>query len=267
METYRDRLYRSYLESMEREPPTTLDNLRSRAPYLRRLIHRHFPADRECHIFEMGCGYGALLHFCRQEGYRHAVGVDRSPQQVETAACLGIPGVQQGDLLSALGSLADSSQDVVIAFDVLEHFAKDELLPLIDEVHRVLRPGGRWIVHVPNGESPFHGRIRYGDFTHETIFTRTSLTQVLRASGFAEVRTFEKTICRFPEILECYTISGDFDYMLKVVARDLKDLSQFLTDGLMQIPGVAGVRSMICLEEIKPLSPIPVPGEAKRVGT
>jgi SAM-dependent methyltransferase len=191
METYRDRLYRSYLESMEREPPTTLDNLRSRAPYLRSLIHRHFPADRDCRIFEMGCGYGALLHFCRQEGYRHAVGVDRSPQQVETAACLGIPGVQQGDLLSALGSLPDSSQDVVIAFDVLEHFAKHELLPLIDEVHRVLRPGGRWIVHVPNGESPFHGRIRYGDFTHETIFTRTSLTQVLRASGFAEVRTFE----------------------------------------------------------------------------
>ena len=81
---------------------------------------------------------------------------------------------------------------------------------------------------------------------------------------FAEVRTFEKTICRFPEILECYTISGDFDYMLKVVARDLKDLSQFLTDGLMQIPGVAGVRSMICLEEIKPLSPIPVPADSKR---
>ena len=84
---------------------------------------------------------------------------------------------------------------------------------------------------------------------------------------FAEVRAFEKTICRFPEILECYSISGDFDYMLKVVARDLKDLSQFLTDGLMQIPGVAGVRSMICLEEIKPLSPIPVAGEAKRAGS
>ena len=83
---------------------------------------------------------------------------------------------------------------------------------------------------------------------------------------FAEVRSFEKSICRFAQVLECYTISGDFDYMLKVVARDLKDLSQFLTDGLMQIPGVAGVRSLICLEEIKPLSPIPVAGEAKRVG-
>jgi len=81
---------------------------------------------------------------------------------------------------------------------------------------------------------------------------------------FTEVRAFEKTICRFPEVLECYTVSGDFDYMLKVVARDLKDLSQFLTDGLMQIPGVAGVRSTICLEEVKPLSPVPVTIDSRR---
>jgi len=42
-----------------------------------------------------------------------------------------------------------------------------------------------------------------------------------------------------------------------VVAKDLKSLSQFLTDRLMQIKGVADVRSMICLEEIKPPSPLP----------
>lgn len=73
-----------------------------------------------------------------------------------------------------------------------------------------------------------------------------------------KVRELEKTIRIFPEILECYTISGDFDYLLKVVAPDLKTFSNFLTDRLMQVPGVAGVRSMICLEEIKPASPLPV---------
>jgi len=73
-----------------------------------------------------------------------------------------------------------------------------------------------------------------------------------------KVRELEKAIRIFPEILECYTISGDFDYLLKVVATDLKSFSNFLTDRLMQVPGVAGVRSMICLEEIKPASPLPV---------
>jgi Lrp/AsnC family leucine-responsive transcriptional regulator len=75
---------------------------------------------------------------------------------------------------------------------------------------------------------------------------------------FKQVRELEKAIRRFPEILECYTISGDFDYLLKVVAADLKALSGFLTDRLMQVPGVSGVRSMVCLEEIKAASPLPL---------
>lgn len=73
-----------------------------------------------------------------------------------------------------------------------------------------------------------------------------------------KARDLEKVIRQFPEIIECHTISGDFDYLLKVVATDLKSFSNFLTDRLMQVPGVAGVRSMICLEEIKPASPLPI---------
>lgn len=76
---------------------------------------------------------------------------------------------------------------------------------------------------------------------------------------FKQVRELEQAIRQFPEILECYTISGDFDYLLKVVAVDLKSLSSFLTDRLMKVPGVSGVRSMVCLEEIKPASPLPLP--------
>jgi Lrp/AsnC family leucine-responsive transcriptional regulator len=75
---------------------------------------------------------------------------------------------------------------------------------------------------------------------------------------FGRVREIEAEIRAFPQILECHTVSGDSDYLLKVVARDLKSLSQFLTDRLMQVPGVDDVRSMICLEEIKAPSPLPV---------
>jgi Lrp/AsnC family transcriptional regulator, leucine-responsive regulatory protein len=75
---------------------------------------------------------------------------------------------------------------------------------------------------------------------------------------FGRVREIEASIRAFPQILECHTVSGDYDYLLKVVARDLKSLSQFLTDRLMQVPGVDDVRSMICLEEVKPASPLPV---------
>jgi len=80
----------------------------------------------------------------------------------------------------------------------------------------------------------------------------------ITAQAFARVREIESLIRDFPEILECHTVSGDCDYLLKVAAANLKGLSTFLTDKLMQLDGVADVRSMICLEEIKPPAGWPV---------
>ena len=79
-------------------------------------------------------------------------------------------------------------------------------------------------------------------------------------NAFGQVREIEATLRDFPQVLECHIVSGDCDYLLKVVAPDLKALSHFLTDRLMQVPGVANVRSMICLEEIKPAAALPCDG-------
>lgn len=190
--TYRTRIYTHYVQARAQTyAPDTLSGLRPRAPSLRGLVRKHFPADRGAALLDLGCGYGALLHFAREAGYTNLRGVDGSPQQVAAARRLGIAGVEEGDLRDMLGAHADASLDVVVAFDVIEHFTRDELLPFVDEVHRVLKPGGRWIIHVPNGESPFCGTIRYGDLTHELAFTRTSLSQLLLSSGFSEVRCSE----------------------------------------------------------------------------
>jgi SAM-dependent methyltransferase len=112
---------------------------------------------------------------------------------VAEAGGLGIEGVFEGELMQTLQSLGDGSQDIVIAFDVIEHFTKDELLPFVNEVYRVLRKGSKWIIHTDNGESPFGGRNIYGDFTHETAFTRTSIARLLMSSGFSEVISLEDT--------------------------------------------------------------------------
>lgn len=69
---------------------------------------------------------------------------------------------------------------------------------------------------------------------------------------------FKSLIAALPEIQECYAVTGDFDYMLKVVARDLQSLSRFLMDTLMRLPGVTAVRSSVCLEEIKCTGALPV---------
>jgi Lrp/AsnC family transcriptional regulator, leucine-responsive regulatory protein len=98
------------------------------------------------------------------------------------------------------------------------------------------------------------------DVAPEAIgFAVTAYVSVsIGGDDFGRVREIEAEIRAFPQILECYSVSGEDDYLLKVVAHDLKSLSNFLTDRLMQVPGIDDVRSMICLEEIKLASPLPV---------
>ncbi len=189
---YRARFYGSYLSGrLQTIAPETLDGLKPRMPSLRKLVVEHFPENRSAAILELGCGHGALIHVARQMGYRNLRGVDGSPEQVAAARRLGIEGVAQGDVMEALSEQPDGSLDCVVAFDLIEHFTKNELIGLVDEVCRVLKPDGRWIIHAPNAESPFGMRIRYGDITHELAFTRTSLAQLLLSSGFSKMTCYE----------------------------------------------------------------------------
>lgn len=192
LNTYRSRIYSNYVNARTAKlAPDSIAGLTPRAPYLRRLIHRHFPADLQAVIIDLGCGHGSLIYFAQQSGYMNICGVDGSLEQVTAAKRLGIQGVEEGDLMQVLTELPDASQDCVIAFDVIEHFTRDELIGFVDEVKRVLKPDGRWIIHAPNGESPFSGRMRFWDFTHELAFTRTSIAQLLYSSGFSDVRSYE----------------------------------------------------------------------------
>ncbi len=70
---------------------------------------------------------------------------------------------------------------------------------------------------------------------------------------------FTDVIVSLPQIVECYSVTGDFDYVLKVIARDLKSLSDFLMNKLMHLPGVSDVRSSVCLDEVKCTGALPLP--------
>lgn len=82
----------------------------------------------------------------------------------------------------------------------------------------------------------------------------------LAAEQNKRLREVEKQINGYGQILEVYAVSGEHDYLVKVVAQDLKALSAFLSDQLMQIPGVMNVKSTICLEELKNTTALPVEG-------
>jgi len=73
-----------------------------------------------------------------------------------------------------------------------------------------------------------------------------------------DLSNFKKLVADLAQIQECFSVTGDIDYVLKVVAKDLKSLSDFLLDTLMRIPGVSAVKSSVCLDEIKCTSAVPV---------
>jgi len=197
MLSYREKLYVNYSSNrIGKLSPETVGGFKPREPLFKKLIEEHLPDSKKARILEIGCGHGTLQYFIKQAGYTNSVGVDASEEQVDEAHRLGINNVVFANLVPYLEQMEDRSIDVLIAFDVLEHFNKDELSELADEFHRILKSTGKIICHVPNGESPFANRINYGDFTHETAFTWQSIAQLFLASGFSQVESYEdKPIC------------------------------------------------------------------------
>jgi SAM-dependent methyltransferase len=100
--------------------------------------------------------------------------------------------VVQGDVMEFLKDKVEQ-YDLISAFDVIEHFRKNEIMPLLALLFRALRPGGRLILQMPNAESPWFGSVAYGDFTHEWFFTPTGLEAVLRMAGFDRFQAIEIT--------------------------------------------------------------------------
>jgi 2-polyprenyl-3-methyl-5-hydroxy-6-metoxy-1,4-benzoquinol methylase len=185
----RDRLYERYRSYQSAGSPD--DERKQRAPYIRRLISTHFPADRNARVLDLGCGSGTLLYFLRDAGYENISGVDTSSEQIEQARKLGFANVRQADAFTFLETAAAESYEAVAAFDIIEHLTKVELLHLADEIYRTLAPGGVWIIHAPNAEGFLGSRVRYADLTHEQAFTPASVEQLARAAGFRSTECFE----------------------------------------------------------------------------
>ncbi|MCW3478576.1 Lrp/AsnC family transcriptional regulator [Neisseriaceae bacterium JH1-16] len=90
-------------------------------------------------------------------------------------------------------------------------------------------------------------------------FDVVAFIQVTMERGhIRDLSKFKALVAELAQIQECFSVTGEFDYVLKVVARDLKSLSDFLLDTLMRTPGVSAVKSTVCLDEIKCTSAMPL---------
>jgi Lrp/AsnC family transcriptional regulator len=80
----------------------------------------------------------------------------------------------------------------------------------------------------------------------------------LSAHGRRSLSEFEEAIAICPEVTECYTMSGEMDFLLRIVTRDIESYERFLRETLLQMPSVQEVHSHIALSQVKRTTALPL---------
>lgn len=65
------------------------------------------------------------------------------------------------------------------------------------------------------------------------------------------ITQFEKEITQFPEVLECFHVSGDYDYILKISVKDIQDYREFMVSKLTGLQHIASTQSSFMIKEVK----------------
>ncbi|WP_314143487.1 Lrp/AsnC family transcriptional regulator [Buttiauxella noackiae] len=74
----------------------------------------------------------------------------------------------------------------------------------------------------------------------------------------SEAKKFEEEVTALEDVVACYSIGGDADFLLQVVARDLDSYADFAMSVVRRLPGIKEMQSMFVLKEIKPLVSYPI---------
>ncbi|NEX17197.1 MAG: hypothetical protein C1943_11330 [Halochromatium sp.] len=136
-------------------------------------------------VLDLGCGRGEWLALLVEHGLS-AKGVDTNAVMVARCREQGLDA-REVDALTALQALPDASLGAVSAFHLIEHLPFSLLHALLEQAHRVLRPGGVLVLETPNPENLLVGsHTFYHDPTHRNPMTPTATRFLVRYLGFTD---------------------------------------------------------------------------------
>lgn len=148
-----------------------------------RLLERH-AGDREARVLDVGTSTGTNLRLLTDMGYRNVTGLDPSPEAIRFCAGKGLPPVREGSITAM--PFADASFDLVLATDVVEHVDADQRA--VDEVARVLRPGGTALFTVPAFQSLWGLQDEVSH--HKRRYRRAGFRALVDRAGFRVIDQF-----------------------------------------------------------------------------
>ena len=153
--------------------------------YWKEYIYPYLPKDPETNFLDLGCGLGHKMYALKKLGYKNVKGIDLSPECVEFSKRKGFD-VEENDILKFLEK-SNTDYQVIYAFDVLEHFDKNEALQLVSIARSRLSKPGLLLLFCPNANNLSNFRLRYMDITHEVFYTPESIKQLLYSGGFVDI--------------------------------------------------------------------------------
>jgi len=86
------------------------------------------------------------------------------------------------------------------------------------------------------------------------VFAHVKLT----SHGRSNLADFSEAVRKYPEVLDCYVLLGNVDFLLRIVTEDIKAYEQFFFEKLSQLPGIQEVNSSIVLSDIKHTTVLPI---------
>lgn len=95
-----------------------------------------------------------------------------------------------------------------------------------------------------------------------SVFIQVGLERQVESA----LEVFEREIAARPEVMECYLMTGDADYLLRVVVPDVPALERFIVDVLSRIPGVGNIKSSFALKQVKYQTALPLPDPRRTQG-
>jgi len=185
---YKEEIYQAYVSNHTSDlyGANSIEKIKSHFSSWQFYYGKYLPAELNATILDLGCGDGGFVYWLLSKGFNQTSGIDISEEQIRTGHELGIEQIRCANLAETLQNV-EHKYDMIVARDVIEHFIKKDIYEMLQVIHRALKPGGRLLIQVPNGEGIFYANIFYGDFTHETAFTQRSLNQVFRNTGYNQI--------------------------------------------------------------------------------
>lgn len=181
-------------DGQRRDPGPVLKGFHRLTSFIFPPLFADLPAGRPGRLLDVGCGDGDLVRAAQDRGW-NAEGVDPDPGGVEFARRRGLT-VHLGSLV---GQGYEAEQfDAIVMSHVVEHLC--DPIAVLQECHRILKPGGRLILATPNADSQFHRKfgkywIHLDPPRHLYLFGVSTLTEVVRRA-------------RFTNPLRCFTVLG-----------------------------------------------------------